>query len=74
MVRLGITKVEGTGEFKVYWEENGRYIEANAYYTDDVEDARYTLLDILRRASQRGYNVSIVPNRWAGWLVTEGVG
>ena len=64
MIVLGITKVKDTGEYKIYWKENGRYDEAKAYYTDDLEDAKSTFIDILFRAQQAGYDVRVAGDKF----------
>lgn len=46
MVEIGITKRPSTGEYRVFWKENGRDIEARAYYTNDYVDAVDTLFNI----------------------------
>ena len=49
MVVIGITKKPETGEYRVFWKENGKDNEAKAYYTDDPQDAVNSLLSILER-------------------------
>ncbi len=64
MIKVGITKTRDgggytTGEYRVYWMENGRYDESKASYTDDPQDAVDTLVAIHRRHSDLGEDIAI---------------
>ena len=59
MVEIGISKKPSTGEFRVFWKENGKDIEARAYYTDWWQDAVDTLLTIELHNNASGIPTSI---------------
>lgn len=69
-VSLSITKVRGTGGYKVRYgtrvsyalnsrRSSIRYDEDKAYYTDDPEDAVATLKDMAVEARRQGHTVQI---------------
>ena len=53
-ITIGITYDDSTEEYRVFWKEDGRDIEAKAYYTDDPEDAVQTMNSIVRQALDSG--------------------
>jgi len=57
MITVGIT--ERQGEYRVFWRENGRYDESSAYYTDDPQDAVFTLLSMVERAQEMGKDIEV---------------
>jgi len=68
---LGITKVKGTDEYKIVWNENGHPIEKNAYYTDSGLDAVLTLYNIAESTQRKGSKVYLATNRLTHNLVTS---
>ncbi len=60
------------GEYSIPWIENGKLNEARTYYTDSLEDARGTLVVIIREAQNNGYEVRIKGNRFMAGLGVEG--
>lgn len=48
MIVLGITKKSATGEFRVFWQQDGRDQEWKSYYTDDPRDAVDTLVEVYK--------------------------
>ena len=69
MVMIGISKVPGTDEYRVYWKENGRDSESKAYYTDDSLDAVGTLLNISTRNEVKGIPTKVSGDRTTSSLI-----
>lgn len=71
MVIIGISKVRNTGEYRVYWKEDGRDNEARAYYTDYPSDAVDTLFDVETRSQLAGIPVRISEDRVTTLLISK---
>ena len=59
MVTIGIAR-SPEDEYRVFWKEGNKDIEAKAYYTDDPEDAVNTLIDTMRQAARRTIPLNII--------------
>jgi len=72
MVTIGITRVSDTDEYRVFWkDEQGRDVEAKAYYTDDPEDAVNTLIDTIERAQASGIEVELTKTQYTKMLISK---
>lgn len=71
MVVIGISKKPSTGEYRVYWKENGKDSEAKAYYTDYPIDAVETLFDIETRSQLAGIPVRVSDDRVTSFLISK---
>ena len=69
MVEIGITRKPSTKEFRVFWKENGRDVEAKAYYTDFLTDAVETLYDIESRNEKAGIPAKVSTSKLTSKLV-----
>ena len=66
MIELSIERVEETDEYAVTWKEDGELVEAKTYYTDDLEDARLTLADMMERIRLQGEEFTVRVNKLTG--------
>jgi len=64
-IQLKISKVRGTGEFKVVYKEDRKINENKSYYTDDEEDAVNTFVSMYNAAREK-YGKNNV-----GWAWTD---
>lgn len=66
MIELSIQRVPETDEYAVTWKVDGKLIEEQTYYTNDLEDARLTLSATIERVVKQGYPYCIRTNSLTG--------